>query len=115
MPKRRADLEREELSSAEAVDQISRHSRKLAELTRQAAQALGAYEGGNTAVRESTRCSYPWKRSSCCTPPRERLWQRCAFALFDSDKRVVSYQRINRSLKRADVREELFKRSRPMA
>jgi hypothetical protein len=113
MPKRRADSESDQLSSVEAADQISRHSRKLAELTRQAAQALGAYEGGNTAVRESNSLKLPVETIIMLYATESALMAALRlYALFDSDERMVSYQGINRSLKRVDVREEVLRRSR---
>ena len=109
----RAEPKVELTSAAEAVDKLHRHSRKLAEFTRQAAQALGAYEGGNAAVRESNALQLPVETIIMLYATESALMAALRlYALFDSDVNMVSYQRVYRHLQREDVREELLGRSR---
>ena len=112
MPRHVGELKLELLPSSQAADEVARHTRKLAEFTQQAAAALGAYQGGNIAVREAHRLRLGVETIIMLYATESALMAALRlYALFDSDPRMVSYQRINRNLKRGEVSNELLKRS----
>jgi len=101
-----------EISAAEATNEITRLAPLLRSYTRHAALSFGSYLGANAAIREAHQLGFSFD------PIANTYGGECVlitalrvYALFDADPTKVSFQRVNRHLKRSEVRDDLAQRA----
>ena len=101
-----------ELSATAAADDLTKLAPLLRTWTKHAAVSLGSYLGANAAVREAH------KLERQADPMANTYGGECVmmtalrvYALFDSNLSKVSFQRVNKHLKREDVRTDLCQRA----